>query len=596
MLRRYYNLPIRVKILLWFIPLLVLTITSTGVYSYVSAANEIVEKISVQQTGTAKQAIDHLDYVAQDALNFAEYLYLIPEIQQLLSAHSADRPYLVSYNVIDSINRLMVTRPFFQYLTIYSPNFPAIQFNNKGLSTAISFQEFQKEFHYDRILKNPSIASWSVEVPGRGQTIFHGDSKNKLLLTWVMKDEVTLKPDGVLILGIDEQDIRNTYLSALAQTKLVVFNSQGTVLSDSDGRWIGQSVFALPFYTLPVHDTSEIDRAISGRDWVFADLKSELTGWHVLVYQPRTTLLQQLNRIKWITMLIVLATLIVSIFFSWAVSDVITNPLKIMLQSMRKFQMGDFSQQVTVKGKDEIGNLAMGYNVMVRRIKELIDDVYASELKQKQAEFKLLQSQINPHFLYNTLNTIAWSAQARKEEQIAEMILSLSNMFKISLSADKVSYTLQQEFDIVENYLYLQKMRNPAKLQYETSVDEDIRPVIVPRLILQPLVENAVVHGIEPLPDDSGFIQVRGMSRESFMVVEVTDNGAGIAEDTLQELILLLQTGRQASSSPERGFALVNILSRLQLTFGRDTRMDIQSRLGSGTRITLSIPLDNGRR
>ncbi|MFD0693758.1 sensor histidine kinase [Paenibacillus sp. GCM10027628] len=591
----YLDLPIQRKLLLWFVPLILVTIAITGVYSYKVAENEIVSKMSSEQAGTARQAIDHLDYIAQDALDISDYLYLSPEIQSLLATDSNKNDEITNQFIFDSINRLMVTRLYFQFLTIYSPHFPAIQFNNKGLSSAIPFEEFKEKFDYEGLIRRKLIESWSVEVPNRNKSIFYGDNKNKLLLTKVLKNELTLKPEGIVILGIDENDIRRSYSTPENRTKVIVIGADGNVLSDTDGNWVGRPIGELPFFTSRIERPEEIDAAIGRNDWVYSHAQSGLTGWHVLVLQPRADLLAQLNRIKGITLLILCVTFIISLIVSWAVANVITKPMKQILASMKKFQKGDFAQQVHITSKDEIGQLGSGYNVMVHRIKKLIDDVYAFDSKQRQAELKVLQSQINPHFLYNTLNTIAWTAQKNGEHHVAEMIYSLSGIFQISLSEGRDTILLKEEMKLAEHYLFLQKMRNPGKLSYELSVEDGLDAFKIPKLLIQPLVENAIVHGIEPLSEESGCIQVSaGASEEriGFIDIEVTDNGVGIPAARLSEICRLIQADASDQIPVVAGesFALLNIMNRIRLFYGNDACMHISSVEGSGTRILLQLP------
>ncbi|TXK77821.1 sensor histidine kinase [Paenibacillus sp. N3.4] len=588
----YLDLPIQRKLLLWFAPLLLITITITGVYSYQVASNEIVSKMSVEQVSSARQAIDHLDYIAQDALDISDYLYLTPEIQVMLKSDSASGSYINNDSIL-MINRLMVTRPYFQFLTIYSPRFEPIQFNNKGLSSAIPFEEYREKFDYEGFLTRKKIDEWSIEVPNHSKSIFYGDTKNKLLLTKILKNDLTLKPEGVLILGIDEKDIRRSYSTPNDKTTIIVINSDGSILSDTNGFWIGKSIRELPYFNKPIDLPDLIDPTVEKSDWVFSHSQSSLTGWHVLVLQPRGDLLSQLNRIKWITALILCVTFLLSLIVSWSVATVITKPMKIILSSMKKFQKGDFSQQVGIQGKDEIGQLGTGYNIMVRRITQLIDDVYAFEIKQRQAELKVLQSQINPHFLYNTLNTIAWTAQKNGEHTVAEMIYSLSGIFQISLSQGREHIELKEEMKLAEHYLFLQKMRYREKLSYEMELHPDLATFKIPKLLIQPLIENAIVHGLEPLTDDIGFIQVTVVpcgDHPNMIQIEVTDNGVGIPESKLKEIQEQAFAELPHQTAQNESFALLNIMNRIRLFYGAEAVMDINSVENFGTRVRLLLP------
>lgn len=587
----YYSIPVRMKLVLWFAPLLLVTIGITGVYSYNVASNEIIDKMSQEQVGSAHEAIAHLDYVAQDALDISNYFYLSPEIQALLYSDSTNGNPL-SIDINSTINRMMVTRPFFQFLTIYSSHFSPIEFNNKGLSSAISFEEYKKQFHYDTLIQGKDVAVWNVEVPNKTKSIFYGNNQNnKLLLTKTLKNDFTLHSEGVIIIGMDESDVRKTYSSPDSQAQILIITKEGIVLSDSKGMYVGDSINTLPFVEQKSANMSTLDQSIDKAKWVYSHEKSQLTGWHVIVLQPRSYLLKQLNPIKTATIGIMCIAFLFILLFSWAASVIITRPLKSILFSMKKFQKGDFSQFVDWRSRDEIGQLGTGYNTMVHRIKELVDDVFSFELKKREAELKLLQSQINPHFLYNTLNTISWAAQKKGETQIAEMIYSLANIFQTSLSNGKDIITIQEEIQLVNSYLFLQRMRFPDRLTYEITVDPLLEDVDVPKLLIQPLIENSIVHGIEPLDTDEGLIQISVKRLNDSIVIEIVDNGVGINAKKLKTIQdSLIYKEEIDPSSTRNGFAFFNIINRLKLFYGDQASLTVESKEGSGTIVLLIFP------
>lgn len=589
--QHYLNLPIRYKIMLWFVPLLIITITVTGVTSFRIASKEITDKMKIEQLGKAKQVIEQLNYIAADAIDVSNYLFLTPEIQSLLQPQSNNDGYITNHSVIESINRLMVTRPYFQFLTLYSEHFAPLQFNNKGLSSAISFEEFDEKYNYQHVLNNPKVNSWSVEIPGGKKGIFYGDSKIKLLLTKVLKNTDNYQPEGIILLGIDEMDIRKSYSPTIGSAHIIVFNTDGTVLSDSSGQYIGKSFDSMPYFNSPIKDPIQFDAHIDTSKWLFSHTQSSLTGWDILVVQPRSELLAELHRITYTTAMIICITLGIALLLSWAVSGMIISPIRTILTSMKRFQKGNFYEHVTIDSHDELGEFGAGYNIMVQRIRELVDDVYSFELKQKQAELKVLQSQINPHFLYNTLNTIALTAQRNGDRQVGDMIYALSGIFKLSLNQGRDIIELQQEFKLIEHYLFLQKMRFPNKLTYELELTAGLETFSIPKLLLQPLVENAVVHGIEPLTDELGIITVRATaSNENQIEIEITDNGVGMTTDRLKEVLFMCSS----SSSGSESFALFNVCNRIRMFYGDQMTFNVDSVPGSGTRITLTIP--NNRR
>ncbi|HZG86881.1 sensor histidine kinase [Paenibacillus sp.] len=584
----YRRVPIRLKIFLWFAPLLIATISATGAYAFRIAAGEMTAKLQAEQQSAASAASDHLDYIAQDAAEVANYLFLMPEIQALLASDASSGKYVSYQNVNDSINRLMVTRPYFQFLTIYSHRFAPIQFNNKGLSTAISFEEYRRLYDYDAALRDAPIDSWSVETPGQADRIFYGDQMTKVLLTRVLKNSRNYEAEGVLLLGIDEADIRASYAPAAGSAEIAVVSEDGIVLSDSGGRWIGKPARELPYFREDAFDLNRMDDAVDSSSWLAAHEQSPQTGWHVLVLRPRSELLRELDRITWTTASIVLVTILVSMILSWTAAGWITQPIRLVLSSMKRFQKGQFDERVDIVGQDEVGELGAGYNIMVQRIRQLVDDVYASELKQKQAELKLLQSQINPHFLYNTLNTIAWTAQKHNDKLVADMVYSLSGIFKTSLNQGGDLVELREEFQLLEHYLFLQKMRFPSHLAYELDLAPDVSGFPIPKLLIQPLVENSIVHGIEPLADELGLIQVKAAAADGALSIEVTDNGVGIPADRLEAL------RNEPDGRDDSGYALHNVRSRLRLHYGDGASLDLHSEPGSGTRVTIAIPMKRG--
>lgn len=231
---------------------------------------------------------------------------------------------------------------------------------------------------------------------------------------------------------------------------------------------------------------------------------------------------------------------------------------------------------------------------MVQRIKSLINDVYASKLKQQEAELKTLQAQIRPHFLYNTLNTICWEAEKKGDKEIADMVYSLSQVFRLSLNDGRDTFTLEQEVELVKNYLFLQKNRFRERFEFEITLDESIKDFTVPKLLLQPLAENAVIHGIEPLAG-SGLISIRAFRKDRTIVLEVQDNGVGITPERLQELHQRLARGSSISEEEENagrsGFALSNVQERLALFFA-GASLQIESVEGAGTRIIIHITVE----
>lgn len=253
---------------------------------------------------------------------------------------------------------------------------------------------------------------------------------------------------------------------------------------------------------------------------------------------------------------------------------------------MLEVEKGDFSQSVEFIGKDEIGQLGQRYDQMVKQINLLIHDVVQSKLEQRNAELKTLQAQIQPHFLYNTLNTICWTAERNGQKDIADMTYALSKVFRITLNDGKDFITLKEELKLVENYLYLQEMRFKPKFTYEIEVHPEAENLIIPKLLIQPFVENAVIHGIEP-SSESGFIYISANHEGNIVRIKIIDNGVGMSEEQLRKLnsYNLKEFDRQQGA----GYAIYNVKERLKHVYGEKAEITFYAIKGCGTRVEIQI-------
>ncbi|GFZ91747.1 hypothetical protein GCM10008018_42580 [Paenibacillus marchantiophytorum] len=582
----YLELPIRLKFQLWFMPLLIVSAGSIGFISYVTASNQVLDKIAQAQNNISSQTVSHLDYLAKDIYDIYSYLSLSSELHDLLSPEAS---YNSAQVVNSMINRLLSTRQFFQSLLIFSDNHPTIKFNSLNNNEIISYESYKTSGIYNQTVSQVVKGAWGVEEGP--MKLFIGDQRRKVFYSKVLVNPESLKKEGLMIIGMTEEDFRKSFGPARDNVEIIVINEDGTILSDSDGKWSGRAFTELPYYNhVPF---SKVDWDKNEKQWLITHTSSTATGWHVLVIQPKIEELKQLNQIRWLTIGFVVMILLINVPLSWLLSKLFSNPLMRILRSMREFQAGDFQQHVEIELRDEIGQLGKGYNIMVMRIKELIQDVYESEISQKEAELRMLQSQINPHFLYNTLNSITWMSYREGAEKTADMIQRLSEFFRFNLSQGADVITIEKELMIVENYFFLSKIRFSDKLTYSIEVEEHLRQFRVPKLLLQPLAENAVVHGIEQM-EGQGFIHLSIREADQQLIFEVTDNGMGMAPDTLERLrTAVLLEKRTGSAEIEGGFALLNMRERLQNHFGKGIAIEINSRLHFGTSIKLKVDMND---
>ena len=247
----------------------------------------------------------------------------------------------------------------------------------------------------------------------------------------------------------------------------------------------------------------------------------------ILKIIPKQNYRQQIFDIAFSPIVLLLGFLVGLFPILMFVSNIVTKPLGNVCQAMKKFKQGDFEQQVTVSTGDEVGEVAACFNQMVCDIKQLIETNYVIALKEKESELIALQAQINPHFLYNTLDSLYWQAQNAGNEEIAEDILALSQLFRLVLGEGKGVIPVRQEKDLITRYLHIQKMRFSKRLEYSIEMEEAILDYSIPKLILQPFVENAFVHGFENT-DVIGQLIITGKENNDNFVFTIQDNGTGM--------------------------------------------------------------------
>jgi len=330
-----------------------------------------------------------------------------------------------------------------------------------------------------------------------------------------------------------------------------------------------------------------------------SDLINDLIQEYILFEVNRAELNYQATQksfIQWsvtyITLL--LGVTIFSVGAAWIISESIYIPIKKLHDVTTTITQNDLQALVTSDNADEIAELGFSFNIMIGKIKELLDSKIKEQKKKKKAEFRTLQAQINPHFLYNTLDTIIWMAEAKKNDQVIEIVRALSRFFRISLSKGKDWITIQEEVERTRNYLTIQKMRYRDILDYQIEVDEAITDSTILKLILQPLVENAIYHGIKN-KRSGGTVTIRAYHKDYDKIfLEVEDNGIGFTHYKLAQVQDKLDNDSDEIDVEKSGFGLKNVNKRIKLYYGKDYGLSITSVYLQGTQVKLVIPRQNG--
>ena len=328
--------------------------------------------------------------------------------------------------------------------------------------------------------------------------------------------------------------------------------------------------------------------SLKGHDYFLSINTIDNTTWRLAV-------VSNIDYIANTTSMLLIIDLIISVIFFlitlWSirtVSNQVTEPIYRLRLAMEEVSQKGYidAREVKVEGTYEVEDLTRNYNDMIKRISSLMDQVVLEQNLKRKSELSVLQNQINPHFLYNTLDSIIYEINNNENETAQNMIIALSKLFRISLSKGKSIIPIRDEVEHVRNYLLIQKMRYREKFQYSINVTEDIMDYKVTKLILQPIVENAIVHGIKNNPD-GGKIDIEGYKDDGFIIFTITDDGFGILESKIKQIYDSFHKVVETD-----GVGVNNVFQRIRLYYGEKADIKIESELDCGTKVFIYLPID----
>ena len=334
------------------------------------------------------------------------------------------------------------------------------------------------------------------------------------------------------------------------------------------------------------------NKKINGQDYEFVYQVSDRSGWKAVGVFSRQITLQPIIRFRWFIAVMLMVTGLFSLGIVNLLSRTIVRPIHALNRLMQKAAGHDYSVHFNVAYEDEIGELGSSFNMMVDETRSLIGIVKAEQREKRKAELQILQEQIKPHFLYNTFDTIHWIAKDYGATEVVEIVRSLTTFLRVGLSRGREVITLREEMDHVVSYLTIQRHRYRDKLRYRLQVEARCEACYVQKLILQPLVENAIYHGLKNRDDDAGRLLVEARQQDGMLVLAVTDNGVGIAPERLKEIRSALEDGVVSQSM----YGLRNVSERIRINYGRRYGIRIRSKPGHFTRMEIWHPLIHGER
>lgn len=324
---------------------------------------------------------------------------------------------------------------------------------------------------------------------------------------------------------------------------------------------------------------------LGGTKYLITKERMDSTGWYLINIFPYSWLLSDLWKISMVIVLAVAGTLVVTLLSLDRILTNVIQPLKKLERHMARVTIENMNEQVNITTDDEIGHLAGNFNSMLERIENLKEQVVEEQEDKRRYELQALQAQINPHFLYNTLDSIIWMAETQ-DSNIVAMTEALAKLFRISLNKGNEEILLKKEIEHVKNYLIIQSMRYADKFTFEICVEPEVEKCRIIKLILQPIVENCIYHGIKK-KRGSGHIRIRAFREECNLIIKVEDDGCGISQEMCRKMLSYEVEPENISGS---GIGVKNVNERIQLRFGKEYGLSYQSEEGKGTTVTYLLP------
>lgn len=392
---------------------------------------------------------------------------------------------------------------------------------------------------------------------------------------------------GTILVNVDEKYLEDLYGTAEDRSNLYIFDKKGNIVSSREKSLLGKNFIGVDnFRWLYGENEYHIIKKL-GQDYLLSNYYDPQTGWTIVEEMPCAVILQPLNQALVLLLAIVSGCLLAGTGAACYMSERISKPILKLCRLMDRVKQGDFDVISDIRGYEEVNQLKDSFNEMAAEIKKLLEDIRDNEMQKRKSEMDFLRAQINPHFLYNTLFSIQCMIELKKNDQAVLMMAAFTDLLKKTLSVDTDFITLKEEFESTEKYLVLQQIRYGDKIHYECEMGAETEQCLVPALIIQPIVENAIFHGIEA-KEEAGLIIVESVVSEGALLITVSDDGVGLDEKELARMTA--QFGEREYQSG-RSIGILNVLNRIKINFGEEYGLTVESEPGIGTSVTMRLPV-----
>ena len=538
------------------IPMLVVVMVSSSLMS------DILRQREEQNLTTyMKQAAYSVDSELVTYNNLTNYITFNDVIAKVLIT-DYDNPYDLYEQITSVIKPQLDTVIYFgdavKRATFY------VNIEGKKLDELIvPLSEVSGEYWYKRVCKDVE-PHWYVDKEDN--------------IAFCVRRSAVLKKNGVLGLFYVSVDYEKLFEGLTYN----MGTNYGMFVVDSDNNVVYETCNFENKYKKYHLEYEEFENLNNKSEYKIFSEQLQQTDWKLYLYKPDVSIVSDTRPITFLATVVIVVGVVTLVLGMIWVGKFITSRLSYLRDGMVATETGDFSLRLEEVSNDEIGELIRGYNTLLGKIQTLITEVYESEITQKKYEMKALQNQINPHFLYNTLSLINWKAIENGNKDIREITLALSHFYRTSLNKGKNVLPIADEIKNVKSYIAVQLFMHDYEFDVEYDIDEEIMQYESLNLILQPIVENAIEHGIEVMEEDKrGLITIKGWIEGSDILISITDNGVGMDEEKAASII----------TQHSKGYGMRNVNDRIHLFYGENYGLSVYSEINKGTTITARIPV-----
>ncbi|CAM4117207.1 cache domain-containing sensor histidine kinase [Lederbergia lenta] len=587
MIKKLMSLKLHTKLMLFFSAITLIPLLFLGIFTYQVSSKMVKEQVSKGIMGKLTQINKNLAFFSRDIEQLSNYIYRSDVVHSVLEKPES-RTNLEKYQDFKQIETL-----FDSVLgtKTWDINLYILGFNGDRYFTGdylpLEYSDIQANWGiFRKAEEGKGAAVWDTHY-----TIKHtGEQEVVLRVGRLIKSPQNEETIGYLVIDILETSIAELYQSDYedTQNQLFLLDAEGYVISGFPSKTtIGTRMRHESMDNIMGSQSGFFDTNWNEKKYITIFDTNEETNYKIATFLPENNIVKSGRSIRFLTILLIIIGFIVAVWLSYFFSLTITTPVNRLNKIMKKVESGNLDVRFQAKFQDEISDLGRNFNKMIIKLKTSIKDSLEKKNRLQKAEIQTLRAQINPHFLYNTLETMSAIAKIKGVRTISELAISLGEMMRYSIKKDSELVRLEEDLSLLERYLYIQEVRFREKITIIFTVDESTKHLFIPPLLIQPIVENAIIHGLETKVG-KGKLLIRIFSRNAFLYVEIKDDGIGMSVEKLAYVNRLLH---HTETAGESGIGLENVMKRISLYFGDNYGLTVDSEKDTGTTIIMKLPI-----